>query len=145
MGLLRTEFRAASEAIADSIRGFELSSPFRGSFAEPLDTNAARQTTFDRGFDEVRCEERERDGHIDLTHAAFLARGDLLNGAACTSCHGYSIRFEPPECRMASQIQQSKPTATARRDPGRSRELSSFVSFGVKRGRHPWNFGPASE
>jgi len=24
-------------------------------------------------------EERERDGHIDLPHAAFLACGDLLN------------------------------------------------------------------
>jgi hypothetical protein len=40
------------------------------------------QTTFDRGFDEVRCEERERDGHIDLTHAAFLARGDCSMLAA---------------------------------------------------------------
>jgi hypothetical protein len=38
----------------------ELSAPFRGSVAEPLDTNAARQTAFDRGFDEIRCEERER-------------------------------------------------------------------------------------
>jgi hypothetical protein len=31
--------------------GFELSAPFRGSVAEPLDTDAARQATFDRGFD----------------------------------------------------------------------------------------------
>ena len=59
--------------------GFELSAPFRGSVAEPRDTDAARQTTFDRGFDEVRREERERDRHIDLTHAAFLACGDLLD------------------------------------------------------------------
>jgi hypothetical protein len=44
----------------------------------PLDTNAARQTTFNRCFDEVGCEERERDGHIDLPHAAFLTRGDVL-------------------------------------------------------------------
>jgi hypothetical protein len=59
---------------------FELLAPFRGSIAEPLDTDAARQATFDRGFDEVRCEERERDGHIDLTYAAFLAGRDLLDG-----------------------------------------------------------------
>jgi len=39
--------------------GFELSAPLRRSVAEPFDTNAARQTTFDRGFDEVWCEERE--------------------------------------------------------------------------------------
>jgi hypothetical protein len=49
--------------------------------------------------------------------------------------------FEPPECKQSA----IKATATARRDPGRARELSSFVSFGEKRGRHPWNFGPASE
>jgi hypothetical protein len=59
--------------------GFELSAPFRGSIAESLDTDAARQTTVDRGCDEVGCEERERDRHIDLTHAAFLACGDLLD------------------------------------------------------------------
>jgi hypothetical protein len=53
--------------------------PFRGRVAEPLDTNAAGQATFDGSFDEVWCEECERDGHIDLTHAPFLARGDLLN------------------------------------------------------------------
>jgi len=58
---------------------FELSAPFRGSVAKSLDTDAARQTTFDRGFDEGRCEERERDGHIDLTHTAFVACGDLLD------------------------------------------------------------------
>ena len=59
--------------------GFELSAPFRGSVAESLDTNAAGQTTFDRSFDEVRGKERERDGHIDLTYAAFLACGDLFD------------------------------------------------------------------
>src|SRR6266403_1801958 len=30
------------------------------------------QTTFDRGAHEVWCEERERDRHVDLTHAALL-------------------------------------------------------------------------
>jgi len=55
--------------------GFELSAPFRRSVAASFHSNATGQTTFDRGFDEVRCEERERDGHIDLTHAAFLACG----------------------------------------------------------------------
>ena len=32
----------------------------------------------------VRGEERERDGHIDLTYAAFLACGDLLDVRVCT-------------------------------------------------------------
>src|SRR5205823_13726930 len=59
--------------------GFELPAPFPGSVAESLDTNAAWQTTLDCCFHEVRCEKRQGDGHIDLTHAAFLACGDLLN------------------------------------------------------------------
>ena len=59
--------------------GFELSAPFRGSVAESLHTNAAGQTTFDCCFDEVRCQECKRDGQIDLSRAAFLACGDLLN------------------------------------------------------------------
>src|SRR5258708_36164499 len=73
------ELRAASDLSWIQSEGFELSAPFRGSVAESLDTKAAGQTTFDRGFDEVRREERERDRHIDLTHAAFLAGGDLLD------------------------------------------------------------------
>src|SRR5205823_14594058 len=59
--------------------GFELPAPFPGSVAESLDTNAAWQTTLDCCFHEVRCEKRQGDGHIDLSHAAFLACGDLLN------------------------------------------------------------------
>jgi len=42
-------------------------------------SNTARQTTFDRGADEIWCEERERDRHVDLTHAALLTCCDLLN------------------------------------------------------------------
>ncbi len=50
-----------------------------GSIAKSLDSNAAWQTTFDRGAHEVWCEERERDRHVDLAHAAFLTCRDLLN------------------------------------------------------------------
>src|SRR5258707_1701462 len=39
----------------------------------------AWQTTFDRGADEIWCEERERDRHVDLTHAALLTCCDLLD------------------------------------------------------------------
>ena len=83
---LATEFRNGTDQPA-------LGNRLREASFEQLLNLLRIQTTFDGGFDEVGCEERERDGHIDLTHAAFLARGDLLIGAACTSCHGYSIRF----------------------------------------------------
>ena len=49
------------------------------SITKSLDSNAAWQSTFDRGPHEIWCEERERDGHVDLTRAAFLACRDLLN------------------------------------------------------------------
>src|SRR5260370_3482223 len=50
--LLRKELRAASENLLGiQSERFELSAPFRANVAEPLDTNAARQTTFDRGSD----------------------------------------------------------------------------------------------
>jgi hypothetical protein len=69
---LQQEYRIESER-------FELPGPFSRRISQSLDPNAAGQTTFDRCFDEVRCEKRERDGHIDLSHAAFLACGDLFN------------------------------------------------------------------
>jgi hypothetical protein len=59
--------------------GFELSAPLYGSVTKPLNSNAARQTTFDRRPDETRCQECERDRHVDLTYAAFLSCCDLLN------------------------------------------------------------------
>src|SRR5258708_25515088 len=75
----RCELQQRQNLLRIQSESFELSAPFRGSVAEPFDTDAARQTTCDRGFDEVRREERERDRHIDLTHAAFLPYGDLLD------------------------------------------------------------------
>jgi hypothetical protein len=57
---------------------FERSAPFCRSIAQSFNSNAARQATFDRCSDEIRCE-RERNPHIDLTHTAFLAYRDLLD------------------------------------------------------------------
>ena len=74
---IRSAKRRASSSIQKlsriRIRALEQLAPFRRRIAEPRDTNATRQTTFDRGFDEIRCKERERDGHIDLTHATFFS------------------------------------------------------------------------
>jgi hypothetical protein len=59
--------------------GFELLAPFCRSITKSLDSNAAWQTTFDRRPHEIWCEERERDGHVDLARAAFLTCCDLLD------------------------------------------------------------------
>ena len=60
-------------------KGFELLVPFRRRITKSLDSNTARQATFDRGADEIRCEESERDCHVDLTHTALLTCCDPLN------------------------------------------------------------------
>jgi hypothetical protein len=58
---------------------FELPAPFCRGIAKSLDTDPAGQTTFYRCSDKIRREEGERNGHVDLTHAAFLTCCDLLN------------------------------------------------------------------
>jgi hypothetical protein len=45
---------------------------------ETLKTEAARQASFDRGLDNVRGEEREREGHPDRTLGFALSQGERL-------------------------------------------------------------------
>ena len=54
-----------------------LLAPFTGRIAKPLDADAAGQATFYGCSDKIGGEESERDGHIDLPNAAFLARAKL--------------------------------------------------------------------
>src|SRR6202171_3338020 len=72
-------FRARPVIIADLTERLELPAPFGWRIAQPFNSNAAWQTTFDRGPHEVWREEGEREGHVDLTHAALLTCCDLLN------------------------------------------------------------------
>jgi hypothetical protein len=51
--------------------------PFCRSVTKSLYSDTPWQTTFDSGAHEIWCEERERDRHIDLPHAAFLTCRDL--------------------------------------------------------------------
>jgi len=70
-------FRIETEAL-------ELLAPFGGQMAETLDADAAGQAAFDGRFDKVRRKECERDGHVDLTEAAFLAGAKLCDGGRPT-------------------------------------------------------------
>ena len=56
----------------------ELPAPLGRRIAKTLHANAAGQATLNRGSDEIRREERERDGHVNLANAAFFAGGDLF-------------------------------------------------------------------
>jgi hypothetical protein len=60
-------FRIESERL-------ELLGPFSRQIAEPLDTDAAGQAALYGSFDKIGRKEGERDRHIDLPDAAFLAR-----------------------------------------------------------------------
>ena len=57
----------------------KLSTPFSRRIAKPFDTDATGQATFYCCFDKVGCEEGQRDGHIDLSNAAFLARAKFCD------------------------------------------------------------------
>jgi len=56
-----------------------LAGPLGRSIAEASDADAARQSSLDGRLHEVGREERERDRHIDLSNAAFVAGGNLLD------------------------------------------------------------------
>src|SRR5262249_20644167 len=53
--------------------------PLGRSIAQTSDADAARQSSFDGSLHEFGREERERDRHIDLSNAAFVARSKLLD------------------------------------------------------------------
>ena len=57
----------------------ELAAPFGGRIAQAFDADAARETPFNGGSHQIRCEERERDGHVDLADTATFAGRDLLD------------------------------------------------------------------
>src|ERR1700686_3968406 len=63
-------FRIKSERL-------KLPAPFDRRIAQSLDADAAGQAAFHGCFDKIGSEEGERDGHIDLSNAAFLASAKL--------------------------------------------------------------------
>ena len=58
---------------------FELVRPFGRRIAQTPDANAARKAALDGGLDQGGSDEGHRDRHVDMTVAAFVTRGDLLN------------------------------------------------------------------
>src|SRR5438067_2332258 len=56
-----------------------LAGPLGRSIAQASDADAARQSSFDGSLHELGREERERDRHIDLSNAAFVAGSNLLD------------------------------------------------------------------
>ena len=97
---------------------FKLLAPLRGRIAKSLDPETAWQATFDRCRDKIWREERERDRHVDLAHAAFLMSRDLLNV-------GYRARHDliKPTTASCDRVDQSCPSL----DPGRTNFIWSYT------------------
>jgi hypothetical protein len=75
-----TLFRIESERL-------KLPAPFGRRIAEPFDADAAGEATFYGRFDKIGGEEGERDGHVDLPDAAFLAIAELCDRSHPTGDH----------------------------------------------------------
>jgi hypothetical protein len=73
-----------------------LAGPLRWQIAQAGDAHAVRTPPLDGGLDEVGSEERQRDRHVYLSHAAALARGDAL-GVRASILHQF-IEPTPPPC-----------------------------------------------
>jgi hypothetical protein len=71
--------RAGSQLLRVQSERLELPAPLGRRITKPLYADAARQATFNGCSDEIWGEERERDRHVDLTRAAFFARGNLFD------------------------------------------------------------------
>ena len=54
------------------------------------DADPVWQSTFDGGFDEVRCQEGQRDRHVDVARAASLPCGDAVD------CRGAGLDLGQP-------------------------------------------------
>ena len=65
-----------------------------GAIAQASDADTARQPSFDGCLHEFGREERERDRHIDLSNAAFVAGGNLLDTGASNNL----IKPTPAAC-----------------------------------------------
>lgn len=65
-------------AISAQPQRCELLAPFGRGVTETFHADAPRKTPVDSRLDQTGREERQRDGHIDVTNAAFFASSDLL-------------------------------------------------------------------
>jgi hypothetical protein len=69
----RRDLGPALQLLRPESKRLKLAAPFGRRITESLDADAPGQATFNRCFDEIGCEEGERDRHIHLPNAAFLA------------------------------------------------------------------------
>jgi hypothetical protein len=70
----RPRLSSAIKIIPVQVQAPRTAAPFSRQIAEPLYADAAGQATFYGCFDKIGGKEGERDRHVNLPDAAFLAR-----------------------------------------------------------------------
>ena len=74
------------ELMGGKAKHLVLLGPCGGQVGEAGNAHAMWKSTVNRRFDEIRCEERKRDRHVDLADAAPLAFGNSFGGGRNVSC-----------------------------------------------------------
>ena len=82
----------------------ELSAPFSWRIAESLDADAAGRAAVHGCFDKIWSEEGERDGHIDVSSAAFLA-----SAKRCDRGHPTRDNIVQPSTAPCDGADQARP------------------------------------
>ena len=80
-----------------------LPGPFGRQVGEASNAHTMRESALDRRFDEIGCEESQRDCHIDLSRAAVFTRGDGLR-----TCCWISDELIKPTTATGNRCHQSR-------------------------------------
>ena len=79
-----------------------LPQPFRWQVGEASNAHAVREPAVDGRFDEIRCEESQRDCHVDFSRAALFPPGDAVG-----TCRWISDEFIQPTTGTSNRCNQS--------------------------------------
>jgi hypothetical protein len=77
--------------------------PIHWEVHQALDSKTARQSTFDRSFDEGGAKESERDGSADPTFSFAFARGQRFDGLV-----GTGGQFVEPVMSVAKRVSKDR-------------------------------------
>ncbi len=109
--------------------------PRHRNIDETLETEATWQASLDRGLDDVRGEERERQSHPDRTVGLVLPQGERLQ-----SLPWVGQKFFQPTMSIAEGIEEDSTRVGSHR-PGAGLPISDALNdlpLAIRRGRRPW-------
>src|SRR5262249_41135386 len=81
-----------------------LPGPLRWQVGEASNAHTTGKPAVDGRFDQIGCEKRKRDGHIDVSRAALFPLGDAVR-----TCCWISDEFIKPAAATGNRGDQSRP------------------------------------